>query len=489
MNLKAYFDNILVGNEISIPNNSINIRAIIGTSGTGDNVLLNNGTFNKVNNNVITDNTINGSKIVDASTSTSKIIGISPGNSGTNYLNDKGQFINVSGFNNAFSNNVNANNYKINNLSDPVNLQDAATKNWIQNIVFQSINTYLSNNSIQIQKLLFTGDGTKALFDDGTFKTINTSSDLYLFTSFTFTKASAIGRFGPTLSQCQTSYSSESWTQNTNYLNMLIQGIQLWTVPKTASYRISAQGAMGSGSGAYSGGYGGNGARITGTFNLNKNDVICIVVGQKGIFGPNSGGGGGGGSFVYKNSDNSILLIAGGGGGGGHDIGYGGYGSNNQYPVNGGGSGNGGYNSLGYGGNGGTYSSGYMNEDWNDAAGGGGGWYGNGMNGIIIGTSDNVGYGGKGKSGNFEGGYFGSFTSTGNSGNGGFGGGGGSGGNGNSGGGAGGYTGGGGGNIWPGVGNPGHGGGQGGGSYNNGLNQVNDPNFNSNDGSILITLL
>ena len=176
MSLKAYFDNILVGNEISIPNNSININAIIGTSGTGDNVLLNNGTFNKVNNNVITDNTISGSKIVDASTSTSKIIGISPGNSGTNYLNDKGQFINVSGFNNAFSNNVNANNYKINNLSDPVNLQDAATKNWIQNIVFQSINTYLSNNSIQIQKFLFTGDGTKALFDNGTFKTINSNN-------------------------------------------------------------------------------------------------------------------------------------------------------------------------------------------------------------------------------------------------------------------------------------------------------------------------
>jgi hypothetical protein len=33
---------------------------------------------------------------------------------------------------------------------------------------------------------------------------------------------------------------------------------------------------MGAGSGNFSGGYG---ARITGTFNLNKNDVICIVVG------------------------------------------------------------------------------------------------------------------------------------------------------------------------------------------------------------------
>jgi len=43
---------------VSFPNNSVNTSAIVGTNGSGDNVLLNNGTFSKINNNVITDNTI-----------------------------------------------------------------------------------------------------------------------------------------------------------------------------------------------------------------------------------------------------------------------------------------------------------------------------------------------------------------------------------------------------------------------------------------------
>ena len=43
----------------------------------------------------------------------------------------------------------------ITNVANPVSLSDVATKNYIDNIVFQSINNYLLNNSIQIKKLLF----------------------------------------------------------------------------------------------------------------------------------------------------------------------------------------------------------------------------------------------------------------------------------------------------------------------------------------------
>ena len=308
---------------------------------------------------------------------------------------------------------------------------------------------------------------------------------LYSFTTHTFTNASATGRNGPIISQVRSAYSAASWAQNASYLNMVTRGIQEWTVPATASYTIESRGANGAGSGSY---IGGNGASIIGTFNLTQGEVLCIVIGQQGLIGPNAGGAGGGGSFVYRKTDSLLYIAAGGGGGGGHDVGFGGGGSATQTPVNGGGSGNGGYQGIGYGGNGGGNSANYVNGNWNDAAGGGGGWLSNGGNGISISDLDNVGYGGYGRSSGFIGGYHGLSNLNGGGENGGFGGGGGSGGNGNSGGGGGGYTGGGGGNNWPGTGNPGHGGGQGGGSYNSGTNQTNTAGVNAGNGYVVITI-
>ena len=212
-------------------------------------------------------------------------------------------------------------------------------------------------------------------------KAKSSSNSLYGFTAHTFTNAGATGRTGPIISQVRSAYSTASWAQNSTYLNMTTQGIQEWTVPATGSYTIASLGALGAGTGSY---YGGNGANITGTFNLTKGDVLCIVIGQKGITGPNSGGAGGGGSFVYRKTDNLLYIVAGGGGGGGHDVGFGGGGSANQTPVNGGGSGNGGYQGIGYGGNGGGNSTNYVNSEWNDSAGGGGGWLSNGNNGGAI---------------------------------------------------------------------------------------------------------
>lgn len=96
------------------------------------------------------------------------------------------------------------------------------------------------------------------------------------------------------------------------YLTMTVNGIQEWTVPVTASYRIEANGAKGGDSG-YSP-VGGNGARILGTFNLTKGDKIKILVGQIGANAAHDASGGGG-SFVTTES-NSPLIVAGGGGGG-----------------------------------------------------------------------------------------------------------------------------------------------------------------------------
>ena len=90
-------------------------------------------------------------------------------------------------------------------------------------------------------------------------------------------------------------------------------GIQLWTVPRTGKYRIEAIGA--------SGGYsedsiiksGGRGARIIGNFILTKDEIIYVLVGQKGHSNQKTAGGGGG-TFVVR-GNKKPLIIAGGGGG------------------------------------------------------------------------------------------------------------------------------------------------------------------------------
>ena len=96
----------------------------------------------------------------------------------------------------------------------------------------------------------------------------------------------------------------------------LSSGIQLWTVPHTGEYRIEAIGA--------SGGFGkdsvikngGRGARMIGNFHLTKDEIIRVLVGQKGERGTlyKQTAGGGGGTFVVRGS-NTPLIIAGGGGG------------------------------------------------------------------------------------------------------------------------------------------------------------------------------
>ena len=138
---------------------------------------------------------------------------------------------------------------------------------------------------------------------------------LYAFTSHTFTNCSATGRTGPTQVDCRSAYST-TWDEN-DALYKNVKGIQLWTVPTTGTYRITAIGAHGSNTSGSTLGYG---ASIRGEFNLNKSSVLKILVGQ---YGSNSGGGGGGGgTFVVESATATILAIAGGGGGSGSGGGW-----------------------------------------------------------------------------------------------------------------------------------------------------------------------
>lgn len=230
---------------------------------------------------------------------------------------------------------------------------------------------------------------------------------LYDFTSFTFGTSGLTGRTGPTLTQLLNSYntSTYSWLSDTDYFNVdsNAQGVQMWTVPASGTYRITCAGA--------SGGYSydttrvdrvGKGAIVRGDFDLIAGTILRIVVGQKGRpvstsnpDGPLTGNaynsGGGGGSFVfYTLSDAEPLVVAGGGGGGSYD-GTSGYAPHAATDITGNpgtgvnNNGDGTYSgllsnqTLGYGGANGSGTT-YK-------AGGGAGWKGNGSGGHSLCTT------------------------------------------------------------------------------------------------------
>ena len=288
---------------------------------------------------------------------------------------------------------------------------------------------------------------------------------LYGFTNATFTPGTKTGSTGPDLTTARAGLSGtgvDAWKNNTAFFNTS-GGIQLWTVPATATYRIDCYGAQGAdglqdsaGNPASSGGLG---ARIQGNFQLTEGQVLSIVVGQRGITQTNGwgGGGGGGGTFVWVTGQTTNPLIAAGGGG------CGGIGNQAQSGGQTGTSGSAGQNNGGAGGTGG-----YTSPSQGVCGGGGGrGWLG--------GQSYYCG-------GNFT--WSALYVDpTGlqlNSGDGGFGGGagswgGGGGGGGYSGGGAGGWS------------YSGRGGG--GGSYNAGTSQVAVGSTHSGQGQVIITRL
>ena len=125
-----------------------------------------------------------------------------------------------------------------------------------------------------------------------------------------FSNLNATGRDGPT------SLGSYYVSQDHDRQVDLSSGIQQWTVPYTGHYRIEAIGAAG----GYdllinSSQYRGRGARMIGTFRLNKGEVILVLVGQEGGINKESfSSAGGGGTFVVRGA-NTPLIIAGGGGG------------------------------------------------------------------------------------------------------------------------------------------------------------------------------
>lgn len=304
--------------------------------------------------------------------------------------------------------------------------------------------------------------------------TAASDSGLYAFTSFTFTNANITGVNGPTRTNCLSAYNTTTypWLNDTAFFNVVTQGYQLWTVPKSGSYRILALGAKGGNSRSS---VGGSGASIRGDFSLTAGEKLRIVVGQMGATHTTLNGGGGGGTFVMRETDNTtsgILVIAGGGGAGGYND----FGNNRAGTTST-------TSQPGWNGNSNTSlnngrSSGLGGLCQDGSGGGGGGLTGNGGSSLRS-TASTAGKGGFSFTNGAVGGY--AFQSS-QSMEGGFGGGG----SGDwnywtGGGGGGGYSGGSGGYYY--------GGGGGGASYNNGANQSNSSGSNSGHGTVTITLL
>ena len=172
--------------------------------------------------------------------------------------------------------------------------------------------------------LKYEGYGVSAWLD---LSIADTISQLYTFTSHTFTKAGGDTRYGPQIGDTITAYGNITPWNDTALFNVTTRGFQLWTVPKTGTYRIIAKGARGGNkSTSASPNYGntpGYGGHVYADFALTMNTKIVIIVGQQPptSTGNYRSGSGGGATWVlkpgaYTNTDD-VYLVAGGGGGAG----------------------------------------------------------------------------------------------------------------------------------------------------------------------------
>ena len=150
---------------------------------------------------------------------------------------------------------------------------------------------------------------------------------LYSFTSHTFTSCGGDSRYGPQLSDALATYGNISPWNDINLFNIAIRGFQLWTVPETGTYRITARGARGGEESSSAGSYNntpGSGGAVRADIALTVNTQVVFIVGQTPpqSTGNYRSGSGGGATWVLKpgggyTNNNDVYMVAGGGGGAG----------------------------------------------------------------------------------------------------------------------------------------------------------------------------
>ncbi|XP_029141681.1 leukocyte tyrosine kinase receptor-like [Protobothrops mucrosquamatus] len=163
-----------------------------------------------------------------------------------------------------------------------------------------------------------------------------------------FTTCGASGSRGPTQAQCDSAYHNTNMSVTVEKEGHL-RGVQIWKVPASNRYTISAYGAAG-GKGAKNHNKRSHGIFISANFHLEKDELLYLLVGQQGedaclrinyhtkqiCLGESSeieeeykkakrltewaggGGGGGGATYVFRQQKDGAfepLLVAAGGGG------------------------------------------------------------------------------------------------------------------------------------------------------------------------------
>lgn len=128
-------------------------------------------------------------------------------------------------------------------------------------------------------------------------------SDLYEFTSHTFTDAGRTGDLGPTLDDCRIVYASTTWAKNLDLFSVPVQGVQRWVVPMTGTYSFSLRSTCTHSTYA-------RGALVTFKIDLDAGDELHLVVSGRALYIET----GGGATFVHSKAK-GLLGIAGGYGG------------------------------------------------------------------------------------------------------------------------------------------------------------------------------
>ena len=192
--------------------------------------------------------------------------------------------------------------------------------------------TNAAENTTTSVTIRATDNADSSIFSDRTFTLKAVPDGLYPFAAgvpFTFTSILTLNhvysRIGPVYGNFNQGL-LPAWAQDQTprYLDIITQGFQLWTVPKTGTYTIKAIGARG---GQAGGSGGGQGAYTQGNFYFTKGTKLNFVVGIKGEDGQNAtsggmgaypnyaGGSGGGASWVLSENKATLYAVAGGGGG------------------------------------------------------------------------------------------------------------------------------------------------------------------------------
>jgi hypothetical protein len=175
---------------------------------------------------------------------------------------------------------------------------------WIRQKVAREAEYFRLDGMLKLLKIQYkTSPPVKIDFDDMS-TLLGPSYDIE------FTTLGASGRDGPT------TLGDHYKDQRHEDQVRLQAGIQIWTVPASGLFLITAIGATGGDSTENASTRPGYGAKISASVYLNLNDEIHILVGQMGEIArgtSNRAGGGAGGTFIVR--DGKPLIVAGGGNG------------------------------------------------------------------------------------------------------------------------------------------------------------------------------